>query len=204
MLRIVPVSLFSKKKRLAFALLSGLLAVGIFLVDLQFPRGVAIGLLYITVVLISLKSPHFEDTVYSALLCSFLSVIDYIYSEPAVPASISLTNRILYLGTIWTTAVICILRKQAELERQKLQEQMMEEREKEKRLSMMTPLTNFMSSLLRLGIEAKVAQEGQASNVEKMLENINNAIQHANQLSSQINATGNKTLESDEQKVPQG
>ena len=56
----------------------------------------------------------------------------------------------------------------------------------------MTPLTNFMSSLLRLGIEAKVAQEGQASNVEKMLENINNAIQHANQLSSQINATGNK------------
>jgi hypothetical protein len=86
---------------------------------------------------------------------------------------------------------------------------MMEEREKENRLSMMTPLTNFMSSLLRLGIEAKVVQEGQASDVKKMLENINSAIQYANQLSSRINATDNETLkgkplESYEQKVPQG
>ena len=195
MLKIVPVSLFSKKKRVGFALLSGLLAVGIFLVDLQFPREVAIELLYITVVLISLKSPLFQDTLFSALLVSALILIDYFYSVHAVATSISLTNLILYLGTIWTTAGICILRKKSDRERQELQHLIVEESEKENKLSMALPLSNFLSTLLRLGIESKILKDGlksqgnsQPPEVTRFFEHVDQAIEHASQLTNGINA----------------
>jgi hypothetical protein len=194
MLEISSVASFSTKKRVKFALLSGVLALLIFGVDLQFPRGVAIGLLYITVVLISLKSPLPQDTIYSALLSSVLAIIDYIFSASAVPAHISLINRTLYLATIWTTAFICLMRKKSERERQELQRLAWEASEKEHIQSLSLPLSKFLSTLLRLGILAKTLKgdadspspQG-ASDLSKILEHVDQAIGHARQLTEELN-----------------
>lgn len=187
--------LFPVKERVKFALISGLLATGIFLIDLQFPRGVAIGLLYITVVLISLKSPLPQDTIYSALLASTFSIIDYVFSAPAVPASISLINRTLYLATIWTTAIICLMRKKSERERHELQRFILEESERENKQALSLPLTKFLSTLLRLGILSKVLKDDAlsedqrgSSDIAKVLDHVDQAIGHARQLTDGLNA----------------
>lgn len=194
MLEICSVATFSSKKRVKFALLSGVLALVIFAVDLQFPRGVAIGLLYITVVLISLKSPLPQDTIYSALLASAFAILDYIFSAPAVPASISLINRTLYVGTIWTTALICLMRKKSERERQELQQLAWEASERERKEALSLPLTNFLSTLLRLGVLAKVAKEDsnsrspkEVADISKIIEHVNQAIVCARQLTEELN-----------------
>lgn len=182
------------KKRVWFALLSGVLALVIFAIDLRFPRGVAIGLLYITVVLISLKSPLPQDTLYSALLASVFAVLDYIFSAPAVPPSISLINRTLYLATIWTTAVICLMQKKSERERQELQRLAWEASEREHIQSLSLPLSKFLSTLLRLGILAKALKGDSVSpssqsnaDISKILEHVDQAIGHARQLTDQLN-----------------
>lgn len=96
-----------------------LLLAGIFVLDLLLPRGVAAGVLYVAVVLLSLrsKSPRYTWTV--TLGASVLTVLDFFLSPPAVSLWIVLTNRGLSLAAIWATAYLTLgAQRMAEVSRQ--------------------------------------------------------------------------------------
>ncbi len=48
-----------------------------FLIDISIPLGVAGGVPYVVVILVSLWVPHRNIVIYIALLCSFLTVLGY-------------------------------------------------------------------------------------------------------------------------------
>ncbi len=86
----------------------------IFYFDLSLPLGVAGGVPYVATVLISIWLPKWRYTVGLAVLGTFLTVLGYFLSEPGSVLWIVLTNRALALFAIWATAILLLLRKQAE------------------------------------------------------------------------------------------
>jgi hypothetical protein len=88
----------------------GLLMVVILLLDLSIPLGVAMGVPYIAVVLISLWSPHKKFTILVAALSSVLTIVAFLY-KPAVPEMWKVIfNRSLALFAIWVTASLGLQR----------------------------------------------------------------------------------------------
>lgn len=81
---------------------------GIFVLDLFLPRGVAIGVLYVGVVLLSLRSGSSRYTWTVTSVASALTIIDFFLSPPALSLWIVLANRALSLAAIWTTAYLTL------------------------------------------------------------------------------------------------
>jgi PAS domain S-box-containing protein len=90
------------------------LAALIFLIDLFLPLGVAGGVLYVAVVLISLWSPRRSFTLYIAILCSALTIAGYFHSPVGGEHWKVLSNRFLAEMVIWTSTVLGLGRKSAE------------------------------------------------------------------------------------------
>lgn len=89
------------------------LAAGILSVDLMIPLGIAMGVPYVAVVLISLWLPR-KATIFMATLCSVLTIGVYLY-KPSVPELWkALCNRSLAVFAIWVTASLGLQRKKAE------------------------------------------------------------------------------------------
>lgn len=88
-----------------------ILTLVLFSVDLALPLGVAAGVPYISVVLLSLwhKKRHF--TVMVAVLCSILTILGLFFSPPGGEIWKVLTNRALALFAIWVTTVLSLQRK---------------------------------------------------------------------------------------------
>jgi len=87
------------------------LSIAIFILDSLIPLGVAGGVPYILVVLVSLWSPRKKLPIYVAIGGSILTVIGF-YSSPAGGELWKVTfNRSLALFAIWTTAILSIQRK---------------------------------------------------------------------------------------------
>lgn len=105
----VPVKLksdWSNATDLLVGLACGLLSAGIFAVDVSsLPLGVAAGVLYAAVVLLSLYLPRWQHTVVVAGCVSVLTVFGYFLSEPAGTPWIAVANRTLALALIWVTAL---------------------------------------------------------------------------------------------------
>ena len=94
-----------------------LLAAVIFAIDvLLLPLGVAGGVPYVAVVLISSWLPRRQHVLYCAVAVSVLPILGYFWSEPAGIPWMVLDNRFLALLVIWVTAIVIIDRKWAELE----------------------------------------------------------------------------------------
>ena len=89
----------------------------IFAIDLFTPLGVAAGVPYVAVVLVSLWVLKRNFTVWVALVSSVLTIIGLFYSPLGGEVWKVLLNRALALFAIWTTAVLTLQRKSIEEER---------------------------------------------------------------------------------------
>ena len=83
------------------------LAAGIFVVDVaSLPLGVAAGVAYIAVVLISLWLPRWQYSFIAAGGVSILTILGFLLSEPAGIPWMVVANRLLALAVIWLTAIV--------------------------------------------------------------------------------------------------
>lgn len=83
----------------------------IFFIDLSIPLGVAGGVPYIIVVLISLWSSSKKFTYTVAFIVSTLTVIGFYFSPPGGELWKVIFNRSIALFAIWTTVILSIQRK---------------------------------------------------------------------------------------------
>lgn len=80
---------------------------GIFAVDVaSLPLGVAAGVPYVAVVLISLWQSQWQATLLVAVGVTILTILGFLLSEPAGIPWMVVANRVLALVAIWLTAVI--------------------------------------------------------------------------------------------------
>jgi hypothetical protein len=137
----IPKFLTLKKSEPAdnlFHVLCGVVSTLIFIIDLNTPQGIADGVPYITVVLISIWSPHRHFTFFVATCCSLLTIAGFIYSPDGSTLEQEISNRLLALFSIWATAFLTLLRRNAEEKREKAVA------EKEKALEQVKILRGFL------------------------------------------------------------
>ncbi len=84
----------------------GVLAGGIFVIDLLIPLGVAVGTLYIIIVLVSLLYQNSELTICTAIGCSTLIILAFFLSPVESEFWKVALNRGLSLFAIWTTTLV--------------------------------------------------------------------------------------------------
>jgi signal transduction histidine kinase len=78
----------------------------VFVVDIaSLPLGVAAGVAYVPAVIVALFFPKWQQTFLVAGATSILTILGYIFSEPAGIPWMVLTNRLLALLVIWLTAI---------------------------------------------------------------------------------------------------
>jgi signal transduction histidine kinase len=98
---------FAHRTNVLVALGCGLLAAGIFIIDIaSLPLGVAAGVAYVAVVLISLWLPRWTYAIFVAGTVSILTLLGYLWSEPAGTPWMVVANRLLALSAIWLTAIV--------------------------------------------------------------------------------------------------
>lgn len=105
------------------ALCVGLSAI-IFAMDLLIPLGVAAGVPYIIVVLISLRSPRRKLPVYMAVLGSLLTVAGFGFSPFGGELWKVMVNRAIALFAIWATAILAVQRAEFQREGAKAQSEL--------------------------------------------------------------------------------
>jgi len=88
-----------------------ILSILIFVVDSMIPLGVAGGVPYILVVLVSLWSPRKRLPYYVAIGGTLLTIIAFFSSPPGGELWKVLFNRSLALFAIWTAAILSVQRK---------------------------------------------------------------------------------------------
>jgi len=88
--------------------LATLLAAVFFVLDIVIPLGVAAGVPYVAVVLLSLRLPRSRDVLFFALGCSVLTLVGIAFSPGPGGAALwkVLANRALALFAIWATAIL--------------------------------------------------------------------------------------------------
>lgn len=103
-----------KSTPIVIYLTCSLIATVILLIDIWIPLGVAAGVPYIIVVLISLKSPENRFTIIVALTCTLFVGIGYLASPPApdyVPFYQIAANRSLSIAAIWVVAIMTLIQR---------------------------------------------------------------------------------------------
>lgn len=88
------------------------LALLFFLIDLNMPLGVAGGIPYVLVILISLRSSNTSVTTWFSIACSLFILAGFLYSPNGADPWIVITNRLLALFAVWVTAILGIIYKQ--------------------------------------------------------------------------------------------
>ncbi len=87
----------------------GLCAIFILYIDLRVPLGVATGVLYIVVILISLKSSNNRFTIAIAFICTLLVWIGYLGSpQNVISMEVVYINRFLSVLAIWVTTILTL------------------------------------------------------------------------------------------------
>ncbi|PSJ17776.1 hypothetical protein C7H79_06500 [Nitrosomonas supralitoralis] len=99
----------SKSTTVIVNLWCGLSALLILMVDFITPLGIASGVPYIIVILISLKSPYKRFTIAAAMLCTVLVWIGYVGSPPGDVDTYQIyINRFLSILAIWVTTILTL------------------------------------------------------------------------------------------------
>ena len=94
--------------------LSIVLMLAIFVIDLQLPLGVAGGVPYIAVILLSLWHPSDRYIALQVIACSILIVAGYYLSPQGGELWQVLVNRFLALFAVWITALFAVMWKRSE------------------------------------------------------------------------------------------
>jgi len=101
-----PSKISANRTNVHIALICTVLAAGIFIADIaSLPLGVAAGVAYVSVVLISLWLPKWQHSFIVAGGVSVLTVLGFLLSEPAGIPWMVAANRLLALSAIWLTAI---------------------------------------------------------------------------------------------------
>lgn len=99
------------------------LVVGVLVLDVMLPLELAAGVLYVALVIFSLRSPKRAFTLAVAAACTGLIVLDLIlHSPPEGNVPMALVNRGLALIAIWATAILALQHRQAQEATKTLQE----------------------------------------------------------------------------------
>jgi len=106
------------------------LMLSIFAIDLQLPLGVAGGVPYISVILVSLWLPGKRYIISFAILCSLLVIAGYYFSPLGGEHWKVIFNRSLALFAIWVTVIIAIKWKLSEKKVFKITQDAEKEKEK--------------------------------------------------------------------------
>ncbi|GJL62673.1 MAG: hypothetical protein NPIRA04_13270 [Nitrospirales bacterium] len=80
----------------------------LFLMDVMFPLGVAGGVPYVTVVLVTLWLQDSRTTLGAAMCCTCLTILGYFLSPDGGERWVVIANRSLAIYAIWVTAVLTI------------------------------------------------------------------------------------------------
>ena len=96
-----------------------IISITIFILDSFIPLGVAGGVPYILVVLVSLWSPRKRLPYYAAIGVSILTIIGFYSSPSGGELWKVIFNRSLALFAIWTTAILSVQRKTIQEEKEK-------------------------------------------------------------------------------------
>ena len=103
----------SPTRTLQLLILTIVLGVSIFGIDLTLPLGVAIPMGYIGPVLITLWLPRHSDTLAAAAVATLLTVLGALISPPGGVVWIGVVNRALAIAIVWMTAALVLLHKRA-------------------------------------------------------------------------------------------
>jgi hypothetical protein len=82
------------------------LSSSILAIDISLPLGVAGGVPYVAVVLVSLRTESIKYIYYTTIFCSLLTIIGYFYSPQGGELWKVALNRALALFAIWVTAIL--------------------------------------------------------------------------------------------------
>ena len=104
--------------------------VVVFSFDLQLALGVAGGVRYISVILVSLWLPGKKYIISFAIICSVLVILGFYLSPQGGELWKVLFNRALALFAIWITAIIALKWKYSEQEIYKIKREVEKEKEK--------------------------------------------------------------------------
>lgn len=97
----------ANRTNVLIVLACSLLAAGIFIIDVvSLPLGVAAGVPYVAVVLLSLWLPRWQYSFIVAGGVSILTILGFLWSEPAGIPWMVVANRLLALSAIWLTAIV--------------------------------------------------------------------------------------------------
>ena len=99
----------------AARLVLGLLSLGILVFDLKFPLGVAAGVPYVLVILLSLRLPGSFITLIFAVICTFLTYAGWHFSPEGGILWVVLTNRLLACFAIWSVAIVGLWAKRSQV-----------------------------------------------------------------------------------------
>lgn len=173
------------------------LAVVILVIDVVVPLGVAMGIAYVAVVLLSLRSPENRFTLTVATVCTFFVVLGYWGSPTSdVPGYQIFANRTLSVFAIWVTAILTLRQRDQDhqLHQQSLQilqsqrdAEIQNEKLKMLRSTMLTvqDITgNFLNSLQYFKLEIDQNKALSAESSDKLNELIED-------ISSRLNKLGN-------------
>ncbi|HEY5652952.1 MAG TPA: hypothetical protein VIR63_01110 [Pontiella sp.] len=99
------------------AIISLLLCMVVFIIDSLLPLGVAGGVPYIAVILVSLWTKNQKLPLYMAVICSSLTLLGLAISPPGGEFWKVITNRMLALFAIWVVTILSIQRKRLYLDK---------------------------------------------------------------------------------------
>lgn len=103
----------------SFVFVCSLLMLIILFFDLQIPLGVAMGVPYVAVVLLSLWAPQKRFTIVVAIVSSLFTIGAFLYKPAVAEMWKVIFNRVLALFAIWVTASLGLQRKFLEEKREK-------------------------------------------------------------------------------------
>ena len=89
-------------------------SVGIFILDMLFPLGIAHGMLYGALVLLGMIAENRMLIIVAAFLGSILNLLGYFFSPPGGDLISVIVNRVLVFLTICVTAILCLLKNKAD------------------------------------------------------------------------------------------
>lgn len=156
-------------------LLAIFLSASLFLIDISTPLGVAGGVPYIAVVLLTLWLPGTRSTLFFATLCTGLTILGFYWSPAGGELWKVLANRFLALFVIWVTATLSLYRKLAERELHKGEEQLKASLEEKEVL--LEEVHHRVNNNLQLISSFLALRSRQVSRVDQLVEKVQDQIQ---------------------------